>query len=246
MRRNQKGFSLVELLLIIVAIGLIGGAGLYVYQTHANKTKTVAATQPGWLAYKSTKSSVSFSYPPNWHLKNLLSKSKTGGLLEDVGLDGPNNFTMEYYLETPPTGPQNAACMAPPKSISTPLNNQYLMVLTYYTGGSSGTTITMRSANRNDLVSHNCQTFNSLASNLVFNFFGYYQYGSPHYHMTDSSAYLKLPEVRTAKAIFASFKPNPSPASNSANSTSTQCGCQEGNTCADISACEGQSTTSNQ
>jgi hypothetical protein len=78
--KNQKGFTAVEGLLIILILVVIGGVGYMVYHNN-HKTKTVAAsttaaktktsstktaTNPysGWKTY--TGSQVSFQYPSSW------------------------------------------------------------------------------------------------------------------------------------------------------------------------------------
>jgi prepilin-type N-terminal cleavage/methylation domain-containing protein len=205
MRKNQKGFSLVEILLVIVVIGLIGGIGWYAYSAHSNKTKPITITQPGWLTYRSTNSAITFSYPSNWHLQKLSPATYSSNALEYVKLYGPNSFSMNYYLQTRPTGPNNADCVARPPETTVPINISYSAIIVV--GDQiNGADITIRAANPNGLIYHNCGTYNVVGStNLVFTFTGSYNYGSPHYGATSASAYLNLPEVRTAKAIFASF-----------------------------------------
>lgn len=44
MHRNQKGFSIVEIIIVIVAIGILGGAGWYVMKTREAKTDKSAST----------------------------------------------------------------------------------------------------------------------------------------------------------------------------------------------------------
>ena len=45
MKKNEKGFSVVEILIVLVVVSLIGGAGWYVYQ-NKNKANTQATEQP--------------------------------------------------------------------------------------------------------------------------------------------------------------------------------------------------------
>ena len=48
MKRNEDGFSVVEILLVLVAVALIGGVGLYVWQSknNAKSTSTNSSSQP--------------------------------------------------------------------------------------------------------------------------------------------------------------------------------------------------------
>lgn len=55
-RKNEKGFSVVEILIVIVVVGLIGGAGWYVWQKQNNKqtdntTAPVANSQNDTTAF---------------------------------------------------------------------------------------------------------------------------------------------------------------------------------------------------
>lgn len=77
MKTNQKGFSAVEVVLVLVVVGLIGVVGFTVYKNH-NKTASSTAntntptqtkTAPadlyaGWQSY--SDSHVSFKYPSGW------------------------------------------------------------------------------------------------------------------------------------------------------------------------------------
>lgn len=45
MKKNQKGFSAVEILFVLVIVSLIGGLGWYVWQNHESTNKSQSATQ---------------------------------------------------------------------------------------------------------------------------------------------------------------------------------------------------------
>lgn len=87
LHQNQKGFGIIEGLLIIVVISIIGGAGYYVYQankatneslnntgnseTAKQENEKSAETEEadpteGWKEYVSTEGKFSFKYPANW------------------------------------------------------------------------------------------------------------------------------------------------------------------------------------
>lgn len=114
LKNNQKGFGLVEGLLVVVALGIIGGAGYYVY--HANKStneslnntnssdpavqKTDKEKDPeenipsGWVKYD--QNSVVFYHPADWKQ----AENKERG--EDVSLTvGSSTVTVAVYKEKP-------------------------------------------------------------------------------------------------------------------------------------------------
>lgn len=82
MKNNQKGFSVVEFLLVLIAIILLAGVGWYVYQStkkadenlnNAEKSTTTLTTadkntnnSKDMSTYKSKKTTLSFSYPKAW------------------------------------------------------------------------------------------------------------------------------------------------------------------------------------
>jgi hypothetical protein len=87
MKRDQKGFSSVEGLLILIIVGLIGFVGWYVWNsknktgetisnTNKSSTSTVAATKipSDWALYENKTLGISFAYPKNW---TFVDKSKT-------------------------------------------------------------------------------------------------------------------------------------------------------------------------
>ncbi len=109
-RKNEAGFSAVELLIILVVVALIGGAGYFVYKSHHKattasvatttttkpatttpaKTTTPAPTDPyaGWKTYTSPlNSGLSFKYPADWQFPNpattVPSPNNLGGVEND-------------------------------------------------------------------------------------------------------------------------------------------------------------------
>lgn len=93
MNKNQKGFSIVEGLLILIIIGLIGGTGWYVwhskqtadktYSTVATTSSSVASTETqkktdnysGWSTCSDKADGVSFRYPSDWTANGTPSSS---------------------------------------------------------------------------------------------------------------------------------------------------------------------------
>lgn len=103
---NQKGFSHLEIALIIVVFALIGGAGYYVLKQnnkHQNSTATTASTTPDTASssqapttlkeYKNTEHGFSFQYPSNWKLTEKLEASNRG--------EGTNRTEGEVTVTSP-------------------------------------------------------------------------------------------------------------------------------------------------
>ena len=102
MRINIKGFSVVEILIAIVIVGLISGAGWYMWQSKnksdintitANTTRTATtnnstqkpaeATLPAdYIWYENKDIGFKFAYPKSWG-----TIQRTG----DAGIDGCGN-----------------------------------------------------------------------------------------------------------------------------------------------------------
>jgi hypothetical protein len=102
MLKNEKGFSVAELILIIVVLVLVGFSGWWVYMnqhkavvatntvttyTTMNTTTSKANTYTGWASYTSSIGGLSFKYPINgWTLigdpTGIMSTSVTGSELK--------------------------------------------------------------------------------------------------------------------------------------------------------------------
>lgn len=118
MKRNEKGFGAVELLVIIVVIGLIGAVGWLVYDRQKSKQNNAETTQqpssaqpvakndtkqeadtlinPGWKRYTSERLKISFEYPSDWYVNE--SSEDTISVSTHQG---------EYNKGTMPSGYQN-------------------------------------------------------------------------------------------------------------------------------------------
>lgn len=71
MKKNQFGFSVVEVLLIILAVSLIGGVGWYIWQKQSDKNTSSNTSQaPNTSQIEHTDSSKTFSiqYPSSWSI----------------------------------------------------------------------------------------------------------------------------------------------------------------------------------
>jgi len=94
MDKNQKGFGIVEILIIIVIVGLIGTVGWLVYDrqkskdtetpstTNTSQTTNTEAETPKMSDYNSDELGLSLSYPSEWGAASLgdgpLSKYQSG------------------------------------------------------------------------------------------------------------------------------------------------------------------------
>lgn len=86
MKLNSKGFGVVEGLLIVIIVGLICGAGYYVYKANKNTNESLHNTgnseairseaqeetdmdpTVGWKTYTSSNPKFSFKYPSEWNV----------------------------------------------------------------------------------------------------------------------------------------------------------------------------------
>jgi hypothetical protein len=86
MKKSQRGFSAVEVLLILIVMGIVGFAGWYVYHTRSNSTAATSADitnlgqrkqnnspapsqlvlQKDYKVYASTTYGFSYAYPNSW------------------------------------------------------------------------------------------------------------------------------------------------------------------------------------
>ena len=71
MKKFEKGFSIVEVLIIIVVIGLVGAAGWLVYDRQSTKENTENSQSSIVQNVKATDSASNFSfeYPENWQIE---------------------------------------------------------------------------------------------------------------------------------------------------------------------------------
>lgn len=104
MNTNQKGFSVLEAIFIVVIIGLLGLVGWYVYDTQAHKTSKSSPnntqaqanvkTEEGDGTYRNDALGLSFSYPPRW------GKPETKTREDDNRFVPANGYT-EYDITFP-------------------------------------------------------------------------------------------------------------------------------------------------
>ncbi len=97
----QKGFNVVEALIIMVIVGLIGGAGYYVYQNQQDKqpNKKVAVTKQPLAQYTDPTKLYTLSYPKDWVIENgsLVLEGQSAEKNSSISI----NYTKDPTLEGP-------------------------------------------------------------------------------------------------------------------------------------------------
>ncbi|HUC79020.1 MAG TPA: hypothetical protein VMQ58_02145 [Candidatus Saccharimonadales bacterium] len=103
-KRDNKGFGIVELLLVIVIIVLLGVVGWFVYKNHNKTTITKAATNTttsnpyqGWKTGTLKYDQITYKYPPAW----ILTGSSTASPQSSNGCVYPGT---DSYTLTSPSG----------------------------------------------------------------------------------------------------------------------------------------------
>jgi hypothetical protein len=92
--KSQRGFTIVEGLLVVIALTLIGGVGFYIYHTNQDKKDNSAQTPTqsankviekdpteGWKTYKDGGGLFEFKYPGSWSLAHNLEACGSGLVL---------------------------------------------------------------------------------------------------------------------------------------------------------------------
>lgn len=111
---NTKGFGVVEGLLIVVIIGIIGGAGYYVYAQNQNKTNTYTDSEQsadseksipeGWTLYENKKLvedrnlGVMFLYPNKY--EPSINVNREGEVDSSTGLSEVDRISIELNATT--------------------------------------------------------------------------------------------------------------------------------------------------
>lgn len=123
MKTNQKGFSVLEILIVVVVVGLLGAVGWLVYDRQKSKTsnqetntqtseqksntqigeqKQESAKQEtkvvdpyeGWKTYADSKLSYSFKYPDTWSVTPINYGDKLGA----IRIDSSDIKTEEWLI----------------------------------------------------------------------------------------------------------------------------------------------------
>jgi hypothetical protein len=108
--RSQLGFSVVELIMLLVIVGLIGFIGYYVWHTKQNTDKSlnsatntslganksgsvIPVSEANWKGYCSTTENACFKYPADWTLEPQNASDPND---ESVLLTGPGGLTASF------------------------------------------------------------------------------------------------------------------------------------------------------
>ncbi|HSX35977.1 MAG TPA: hypothetical protein VLH84_03535 [Patescibacteria group bacterium] len=217
MHKRQLGFSLVELFLIVFAVALVALTGVYIWH-RSHPTSNSAVTDPGtttgtsgWLTYKSTHSTIRFSYPSSW---KLTKGEASGYVLEDITLDGPHNFEMNFNLATTHVNPA-MSCATAYFGTVVPLNDAYVIVPTLANDNHKNidSINLMSSAYKTASGQGGCGLGfypNQVGKTMGFIFSGgYVKSSGDDSGLSDpkpASEYFDLSEVKTAKTIFANLE----------------------------------------
>jgi hypothetical protein len=112
---NQSGFGVVGILIVLVAVGVIVGAGWYVWQaknksTNTNQSETTQSTKQTTDAnvqppikekeslklYSNEKYGFSFEYPGSWTVKEDLKKMPLDSLEGTIVATSPNGTNVHF------------------------------------------------------------------------------------------------------------------------------------------------------
>jgi hypothetical protein len=98
--KNNRGFTVVEGLLIAIIVMMLAGGGYYVYQARQDKTKADATPAPkaedptkDWKSYTAPVDGLTFKYPADWKLKTETGNAP-GGEQETATVSSPDGFEL--------------------------------------------------------------------------------------------------------------------------------------------------------
>lgn len=231
MKKNELGFSLFEVFLLLIFVCFLAGTGYYVWYRHYRSGPLVPTTKPvnncanekemstncvnslnGWKTYKSSHSSITFSYPSSWEVIN--NKLNGSYELENVSIYGPNNFELDFNLQTNHVNPA-LSCASVYYGTVVPLNNQFVIVPTLDISNKDNvdTINLMTSTYKDNGKNSGCGldfSPNPVGKTIGFTFSGAYikqdnSYGGT-YILKPEASYFNLPEVKLAETVFASLR----------------------------------------
>lgn len=125
MKKNEEGFSAVEILIVVVAIGLVGAVAWQVYdrqltskktdstQTTTNTTgqkETPKTADPyeGWKAGSFKHTKLSYKLPPNWQNISDNTRFEDGeNKYEEVKIKAADGFVLSMSVNNNPRGYEN-------------------------------------------------------------------------------------------------------------------------------------------
>jgi type II secretory pathway pseudopilin PulG len=220
--KNEHGYSLIDIILTFVLIGIVAGVGWFVLKSNKSadqsfenaknaldvaikKVKPAPTIPKDWKTFTSQKSKLSFSYPSTWTLKDTPAAKQPAYRIETATLEGPNGFTMQYNLElfkgreVINTG---RSCVVFNQHATAKLSNS-LYYLTEGLSTAESSTIYLTNTSSSDAKGCGFSfNLNVLSSEMGYQFYGNYVKGSSK----PTVDFLALPEVDIAKQIFSTFK----------------------------------------
>ncbi|MBI2589068.1 hypothetical protein HYW35_02610 [Candidatus Saccharibacteria bacterium] len=108
MKKNQKGFSAVEGLLILIIVGLLGFVGWYVWNSNnkaGQQTLTKQASEISWKEKSIKLVGMTFKAPSNWQDISDNTKFKDSKYkYEEIKLKSPDNFVLSLSANNLPRG----------------------------------------------------------------------------------------------------------------------------------------------
>lgn len=112
MKKNQKGFAVLEGLLIVIIVGLIGFVGWYIWHNSATKSPSSSTTTvlsnpyAGWKSYCDTKTNGCFKYPANWSIDPETSNTSSDDFVY-LSISNPSKSVLVSY-SSPYSNPEKA------------------------------------------------------------------------------------------------------------------------------------------
>lgn len=159
--KNQAGYSMVEILIVIVVLAVVGAAGFATYyhyhknksDVNSNSTVNQKSDQyAGWKTSTSTRAKFSIKYPADWKYSEVLG---TKDNVEHLTLTGSNvELSIDSYSGKDPAngGTPNTTCADCKDSLSTQsftagkLGTVNLETVTYTLDSGFGNALILRQA----------------------------------------------------------------------------------------------------
>jgi hypothetical protein len=127
---NESGFSVVELLLVIVIVVLLGFMGWYIYhndhKTNVNTTKlssTSISVYSGWKTFATSYQKLSFKYPNNW----VLTDNSTSNGNDDISIKSPSGLTVNMQALIPISSTDITASIISTSNVTFTGQSDYLL-----------------------------------------------------------------------------------------------------------------------
>jgi len=128
MVNRQKGFSPVEVILVLVVIALLGVGGWYIWQVNNGKTATSdsnaivssSVKYEGWKTYNDSVGKFSIKYPGDWSVTTQKGDQGVGYPTTSTKIISPSGRQMELEVNY---GGKGGACAPDPSDKPFQVNN---------------------------------------------------------------------------------------------------------------------------